>query len=261
MFTTTSDDGTTIAYDRSGDGPPAVLVAGAFGDRHAFGDLAGQLSGRFTVVTYDRRGRGDSGDTPPYEVQRELDDLEAVIQAVGGGALVHGMSSGAVLALRGAASGVHIDRLSVMEPPYRLGGLGTLPEGFLATMAELTSSGRRGETVSYFMSAAIGLPEQVVEGARQSPAWPAMEAVSHTLLHDSIIVGEGEVPSHLLGTIRVPTLCIDSTGSPAWLRAGAEAVAGLVPGAVRRSLEGGFHEAPPAVLAATLTEFFEESPA
>ena len=93
MLTTTSDDGTTIAYDRSGEGPPVVLVAGAFGDRNAFGVLAGQLAGRFTAVTYDRRGRGDSGDTPPYEVERELDDLEAVIQAVGGSAFVHGMSS------------------------------------------------------------------------------------------------------------------------------------------------------------------------
>ena len=257
MFTTTSDDGTTIAYERTGDGPPIVLVAGAFGDRHAFGDLTQHLAGRFTAVTYDRRGRGDSGDTPPYEVERELDDLEAVIQAVGGGAFVHGMSSGAVLGLRAAASAVHIDRLSVMEPPYRPGGAQQLPEGYLATMAELTSAGRRGEAVAYFMTAAVGLPEQAVEHARQSPGWPAMEAVGHTLLYDSIIVGEGEVPTHLLGTIALPTLCIDSTGSPAWLRAGAEAVARAVPGAMRRTLEGGFHEAPPELLAPALTEFFE----
>jgi pimeloyl-ACP methyl ester carboxylesterase len=260
MFTTTSDDGTTIACERSGDGPPVVLVTGAFGDRHTFGALAEQLSGRFTAVTYDRRGRGDSGDTPPYEVERELDDLEAVIQAVGGSAFVHGLSSGAVLSLRAAGSGVHVERLSVMEPPYRLEGARPLPQGFLATMAEMTSAGRRGEAVSYFMTAAVGLPEQAVAQARQSPGWAGMEAVSHTLLYDSTIVGDGEVPSHLLGTISIPTLCIWSTGSPGWLREGAETVARTVPGARLRSLEGGFHDVAPEVLAPVLTEFFEARP-
>ena len=107
-----------------------------------------------------------------------------------------------------------------MEPPYRLEGARPLPDGFLATMAELTSAGHRADAISYFMTAAVGLPEQAVEGARRSPGWAGMEAVSHTLLYDSIIVGEGAVPSHLLGTITAPTLCIDSTGSPDWLRAG-----------------------------------------
>src|ERR1700736_6015725 len=137
METVTSKDGTTIAYDRRGDGLPVVLVGGAFNDRHTFADLAGVLSSEFTAVMYDRRGRGDSGDTLPYVVEREIEDLEAVITAVGRPAFVHGQSSGGVLGLRAAAAGAPIRRLSMMEPPFRVEGAPPAPERYLETLVEL----------------------------------------------------------------------------------------------------------------------------
>jgi len=110
-----SKDGTTIAFDRSGDGPPVILVTGALGFRsHAImADLAAALAAHFTVINYDRRGRGDSGDTSPYAVEREVEDLDALITAAGGSASVYGTSSGAALALEAAASGLPITKLAL----------------------------------------------------------------------------------------------------------------------------------------------------
>jgi pimeloyl-ACP methyl ester carboxylesterase len=258
MDKVTSKDGTTIAYERFGDGPPLILVGGAFNDRHSSAALAAALSTEFTVVTYDRRGRGDSSDTAPYAVQREQEDLEALIQAMGGAAFVHGMSSGAVLALRAAAAGVPMKRLSVIEPPFRVTGAPPAPENYVATLVDLTSTGRRGEAVEYFMTKAVGVPPEAVEQTRRSPMWTALEAMTPTLVYDAQVMGDNEVPTAVLSTIATPTLVLDSTASPTWLRSASAATTKALPNARHRSLDGSFHDVPPETLAPALAAFFTD---
>lgn len=254
---TTSADGTTIAYERAGAGPPIVLVGGAFCDRHATAAIAGALAVDFTAVSYDRRGRGDSGDSPQYAVAREVEDLEAVIRAVGAPAFVHGISSGGVLALRAAAAGLPIAGVSVLETPFRVPGAPPAPPRYRETLVEFISAGRRDAAVAYFMTDAVGQSEEEVAEARGSQWWPALEAMAHTLVHDALVMGDDStVPVDVLARVAVPTLAVDSTGSADWLRAGAGAAAAAVPGARHRSLDGGFHDVPPEVLAPVLAEFF-----
>jgi len=251
-----SKDGTAIAYERFGDGPPLVLVNGAFNDRHMSEPLATALAAYFTAVTYDRRGRGDSGDTQPYDVTREIEDLDAVIRAVGGSAFVHGMSSGAVLALRAAAAGVPIERLSVLEPPFRVAGAPPAPERYVENLIEMTTTGRRGDAAAYFMTAAVGLPPEMVEGAKQSPMWAALEAMTPTLVYDAYVMGDNQVPTELLSSVRIPTLVLHSTASPAWLQDAAAATAAAMPAGQLSGMEGTFHDVPPEALAPALAAFF-----
>jgi Alpha/beta hydrolase family len=254
---TTSADGTAIAYERVGEGPALVLVGGAFCDRHATAALASALAGDFTAVSYDRRGRGDSGDAPQYAVRHEVADLDAVIQAVGAPAFVHGISSGGALALRAAADGAAIAGVSVLEPPYRVAGAPPAPERYRDTLGEFIAAGRRDAAVEYFMTAAVGQSAEEVAVARATPWWPALEAMAHTLGYDAEVMGDDSaVPSAVLARVVVPVLALDSTGSAEWLRFGARAAAQAVPGAGHRSLDGGFHDVPPDVLAPVLTAFF-----
>ncbi|MFL6124118.1 alpha/beta fold hydrolase, partial [Actinophytocola sp.] len=170
MDKVTSADGTEIAYEWVGTGPAVVLVGGAFCDHNATAELAGALAGEFTAVSYDRRGRGESGDTQPYEVRREVEDLTAVIDAVGGHAFVHGISSGAALCLVAAAGGAPVDAVSALEPPYRVAAdAPPVPDGYTATLVELTSTGRRDDAVAYFMTEAVGQPPEAVAQARKMP--------------------------------------------------------------------------------------------
>src|ERR1700675_2555861 len=150
--TVRSKDGTTIAYDRSGDGPPLILVSGAMGTKAHAVELASQLAPTFTVFTYDRRGRGDSGDTEPYAVEREIEDLEAVIGAAGGSAFVYGHSSGAVLALRAAAAGLDIPKLALHEPPFIVDDShAPVPDDVVEHLDELIAADKPGDAVAYFM--------------------------------------------------------------------------------------------------------------
>ena len=168
MDKTHSGDGTTIAFDRLGAGTPVVLVSGASTARSIHGQLAELLAADFTVFNYDRRGRGDSGDTPPHSVQREVEDLQAVLAAAGGSAAVFGNSSGAVLALRAAAAGLPVTRLALWEPPFR-----TDPDAprrqreYVAQLTRLLDEGRRGDAMALFMTS-IGLPEAMIAGMRQA---------------------------------------------------------------------------------------------
>jgi hypothetical protein len=252
-----SPDGTGIAYEVRGDGAPVVLVGGAFNDRHAAADLARALSADVAAVTYDRRGRGDSGDTAPYGVDREIEDLAAVIAAVGGHAFVYGNSSGAVLAMRAAAAGVPIDRLVLLEPPFRVAGSPPEPEAYLATLVELTSTGRPGEAVEYFMTKAVGLPPEAVDQARRSPGWAALERMAPTLVYDAHVMDGSRLPTELLSGIATPALLVGSTGSPPWLRAAAEHAAAALPAGEHRTLEGGFHNVPVPILAPAVLDFFK----
>ena len=192
MHTITSRDGTTIAYDREGDGDPLILVGGAFSYRRYPGQvkLAELLSARFTVYSYDRRGRGDSGDTAPYAVEREIEDLAAVINAAGGHAHVWGLSSGAVLALEAAAAGLPIRRLAVQEPPLVVDPADRRPPADLRQhVTGLIDAGQRGEAVRYYMVDGMGAPAFVPRLLRLMPGvWKKLTAVAHTLPYDAALI-------------------------------------------------------------------------
>jgi alpha-beta hydrolase superfamily lysophospholipase len=204
MNTVTSSDGTTIAFDRSGEGPAVILVCGGSTDRSANASLAALLARHFTVFNYDRRGRGDSGDTAPYAVEREVEDLEALINEAGGSAFVYGTSSGAALVLEAAASGLPITKLALWEPPFVLDESRRPPADTATTFTELVSEGRRGDAVEYFMSKVVGLPPEFVAYARTQPFWHAREALAHTLAYDATVMGDYSLPV-ALGQATPPT--------------------------------------------------------
>lgn len=260
MATVTSADGTAIAYERDGAGPAVVLVDGAMCYRASgpMRPLAALLKEHFTVYAYDRRGRGESGDTQPYSVQREIEDLAAVIAAAGGSAHVYAISSGAGLAIAAAAAGAPITRLALYEPPFlaETGGAAA-KRGYGERLTELLAAGRKGDAAALFMSY-VGLPEQAIAGARSQPFWPVMENVAPTLPYDDEILGDGAVPRDAAGKITVPALLIDGGASPENLRAGTKAAADAIPGARYATLDGQTHEVAPDALAPVLTGFFKQ---
>ncbi len=258
--TVRSSDGTSIAFDRSGEGPPVILVGGALQYRVTdprTARLAALLAPRFTVYHYDRRGRGDSGDTPPYAVEREVDDLDALIVDAGGSAFVFGMSSGAALALEAAARGLAIRKLALYEPPFMVGDGGPRPPADHATqLADLVSAGRRGDAVAYFMTRLVGLPAEAVAPLRNAPMWPGLEAIAHTLVYDAAVMGDYSLPTARLASVTVPTLVIAGAESDERLRRAAKAVADALPDARRRTLAGQTHDYAAEALAPVLDEFF-----
>ncbi|MEU4566289.1 alpha/beta hydrolase [Micromonospora sp. NPDC023956] len=250
-----SADGTPIAYESAGDGPPIILVGGAFNDRTTARPLAAALAPHFTAYAYDRRGRGDSGDTAPYSVDREVDDLAALTGAAGGSAYVYGLSSGAILAARAAARGLAVTGLALFEPPFAVDGQAGSRPAIAAALAELVAAGRRAEAVELFLTSAVGLPGEAVAGMRHDPSWPSLERMAHTLVYDTTITADGALPRDELAAITAPTLLVDSTASPEWLRQATERTAEAVPGARRLSMAGGYHQVPPADLADELRRF------
>lgn len=249
MRTISSKDGTRIAYEQSGKGPLVILVVGAFNERSAGAPLAQSLAAHYSVINYDRRGRGDSGDTAPYAIEREIEDLEALIAAGGGSACVFGYSSGATLALRAAAHGLSISKLALYEPPPAGGKAGTLAP----RLAEFISAGRRGDAVELFQIEAVGIPPAYVAQMRNAPFRPALEKMAHTLVYESMILAA--LPAGLLASIQVPALVIDGTTSPEVMRNAAKSLAEALPAGSYRSLEGQGHDIVPAVLAPVLEEF------
>lgn len=259
--TVNSTDGTTIAFDRSGDGPPLVLVGGALSDRRAAVGLATLLAAELTVIAYDRRGRGDSGDTPPYAVEREVEDLGAVIAAAGGSAFVFGHSSGAVLALEATARGVSVAKLALYEPPFVVDdSRPPLPEDYVARLEGLLAAGERGEAVAYFMRVGPAVPEDMLAGMRRSPMWAGMEALAHTLPYDGRVMGDTmfgrPLPAGRWSSVAVPTLVMDGGASPAWQHSAARALADVLPDATYRTLEGQTHGFAPEVMVPELHGFF-----
>lgn len=258
----TSKDGTTIAFDRSGEGPSLVLVGGALADRSAAAQLAAQLAPHFTVIAYDRRGRGDSGDTAPYAVEREVEDIEALIVAAGGHAFLLGHSSGAVLALESARTlPDRIGKLALYEPPFIVDdSRPLLPDDYVTHLLDLVSSGRRGDAVEFFLTTAVGVPTEVVAGMRQEPFWSSMEAVAHTLSYDGTVMGDtmGGSPAPLKrwSSIAAPSLVMDGGASPDWQRHAVRALVDVLPDARQRTLEGQDHGPDSEVLAPLLVEFF-----
>jgi pimeloyl-ACP methyl ester carboxylesterase len=262
MEEVTSKDGTTIAFDRSGEGPAIVLVGGALSDRSAAFPMAAQLAPHFTVVAYDRRGRGDSGDTAPYAIGREVDDIDALILAVGGSAFLFGHSSGAVLALEAARTlAGRIPKLALYEPPFIVDdSRPTLPQDYVSQLDQLVSAGRRGDAVEFFMTTGPEVPAEVVAGMRQEPFWPSMETVAHTLSYDGTVMGDtmggSPAPLQRWSSVTMPTLVMDGGASPDWQRHGVLALVNVLPDARHRTLEGQDHGPDSEVLAPALEEFF-----
>ena len=256
MRTVNSADGTAIAFDLFGSGPPVIMVVGAFNTRSGTEPLAVALQDRFTILNYDRRGRGDSGDTLPYAVEREIEDIDALIDAAGGSAAVFGHSSGATLALRAAAQGLAISKLALYEPPFLVdGSRPPLPADLPWQLSELIAAGRRGDAVELYQTKAVGIPEEAVVQMRDAPFRPALEAIAHTLVYDATIVGDLTLPTEMIASITAPTLVIDGELSPPLLRNAARAVAETLPNGRRRTLVGQTHDISPDVTAAALAEF------
>jgi pimeloyl-ACP methyl ester carboxylesterase len=257
MRTVVSADGTQIAFDPTGQGPPVILVVGAFNDRSTGALLARSLESQLTVFNYDRRGRGESGDTQPYAVEREIEDLDALIREAGGTAHVFGYSSGGTLALEAAARGLNITKLAVYEAPFMVGDDGPRPPHDMAgQLAKLVASGRRGDAVELFQTRLVGIPEHVVAEFRHAPFRPALEATAHTLVYEASIVGALELPTAQLRSITTPTLAVYGGESPVFMGNGAKALAKAIPGGHVRVLDGQSHDIVPAALAPVLLEFF-----
>ncbi len=258
MNKVTSKDGTSIAYDKLGQGPAVVLVCGGSVDRMSNAGLAEALAQNFTVYNYDRRGRGDSGDNPPYAIEREVEDIEAVIDAAGGSAYLYGISSGAALALD--AAGMlpgKVKKLAMYEPPYIIEGTRPRPPADTARIYnEFVSAGRRGDAAEYFMVKVVGLPQEFAAQARNSPWWPAQEAMAHTLAYDATIMGDYSLPTEQAASISAPTAVIAGGASWDWMRAAAQALADALPNGEYLIAEGQEHNVDPVVLAPILTAFF-----
>ena len=258
METTKSADGTVIAYERTGDGPPLVVAVGAFCDRRSFVPPS-VLTDRFAVYTYDRRGRGDSGDTQPYSPDREVADLAAVASVAsvdsGSGVFAYGHSSGGALVLRAAAQGVPLAAVASYEAPFVVPGTREVERDPAGRIRSLVAAGRRGDAVRYWMTDVVRAPAEVLASMEGAPWWPGLEALTHTLPYDIALTSDQGIPSWL-SAIAVPVLVLGGGTSPDWFRQTVRETAAAVPGARLVTIEGYDHGVPPEVLAPVLTEFF-----
>ncbi len=255
-----SADGTSIAYERLGEGEPVVVVGGQLCDRAVTRPTAEELAKHFTVFNYDRRGRGDSGDTLPYAVEKEIEDLGALIAEAGGEASVYGHSSGAALALHAAARGLPIARLVMHEPPYTTAedeeGQRTSRKDSRTINKTLLAEGRRGDAIAHILSE-IGMPQEMVEGMSRDERVVAM---AHTMVYDSEVMGDisrgGMVPFDLVELVKAPALVLVGGASPAWMIETGKQISDAMPNGRHRVLEGQEHVVAPEILAPVLAEFF-----
>lgn len=259
MMKVTSADGTPIAFDRFGDGPPVIVVGGQLCDRALTRPTAEELGRHLAVFNYDRRGRGDSGDTAPYAIEREIEDLDALIAEAGGTASVYGHSSGAGLALHAAAHGLPIAKLVVHEAPYVPddGDLPRISREHAENMTALLAEDRRGDAVELFF-ATVGMPPEMIAGMRDTPRWAELEAMAPTMAYDSAVMGDrtgGTVPTDLLAQVTAPALVLCGGASPGWMIDVGRRIAGALPGGRYRVLEGEEHVVAPEVLAPVVAAF------
>ncbi len=255
-----SKDGTKIAYEQSGEGDLLLLIDGALGSR-SFGympKLAALLAPHFSVITYDRRGRGESSDTLPYAVEREVEDIGALIGKAGTAASLYGISSGAALALEAALGlGEQVKAVALYEPPYNAEDV-QLWRDYRRRLRELLAADRRGDAVALFM-ALVGVPAEQVAAMRETPMWPPLEAVAPTLVYDAAILGEDRaVPIARAADLRAPTLVMNGSESYPFMRDTATALVENMPAGRYRELEGQRHDVAVEALAPVLVEFFQE---
>ena len=259
-----SKDGTRIAFDRSGQGPALIIVGGALSDRSGNGPFVAPLARRFTVYSYDRRGRGDSGDTAPYAVEREIEDIEALLDAAGGSAFVYAKSSGAVLALDATDKlSAKIKKLAVYEPPLIVDdSRPPPPQGYAQELDKLIAEGRRGDAIEYFMVKVVGMPAEAFAPMKKSPAWPKLEAMAHTLSYDVAVAGDTmsgkPLPAQRWASVTPRTLVMDGGASPPWMQNGAKALTAVLPNARHLTLAGQTHDVAPDVITPELERFFTE---
>lgn len=254
--TVTSADGTAIAFEELGAGPPVIMVSAAFNDRSGLAPLGEALAPHFTILNYDRRGRGESGDATEYAVEREIEDIEALIAEAGGSAALFGYSSGATLALKAAAHGLAIPKLVLYEPPFLVDDSRPPPPADLPEqLAELVAADRRGEAVELYQTKYVGIPEDAVVQMREAPFRPALEAIAHTLVYDAWIIGDLSLPVELFAQVATPTLVIGGEKSMPVMRSAARAVAETLPNGQLRTLADQTHDIAPDVTAAAVTDF------
>jgi pimeloyl-ACP methyl ester carboxylesterase len=255
----TSKDGTRIAYDKSGNGPLLILVDGALCSR-AFGPmpkLAKLLTGNFTVITYDRRGRNESSDTKPYTAEREIEDLEALINANGGSAFVTGLSSGAALTLAAAAHGLNITKLALYEPPFMVDENKQPPADSLQQLQAMIAKDRRGDAVKFFLKDMVGVPGMVVFIMKLTPVWSKLKKVAHTLPYDVAILSDFSLPQEKASSVKTPTLISGGDKSQATLQQAVKRLSEVMPNAQLKSLKGQTHNVDGKAIAPVLIEFFE----
>jgi pimeloyl-ACP methyl ester carboxylesterase len=263
MSKVTSKDGTEIAYSKVGNGPPLIVVTGATAFR-AFDPnlamLAGLLAPDFTVITYDRRGRGESGNTLPFSTKREIEDIAALVEKAGGRASLLGYSSGAVVALEAAAAGLPIDKLVMYEPPFVLPDSGFPPPApdYVETLNRMTASGDKDAAPAYFMQS-LGMPPEAIEGAKASPMWPIMQSIGPTIAYDGQFMFDGYYTAGRFPErwkrATMPVLVLNGDASFPFMPAAADAVAAELPNATQKVLAGQDHGPKPEVMAPVLREF------
>ena len=260
MAKVTSKDGTQIAYDKTGSGFPVILVDGALCSRD-FGPmlkLAQLLAPNFTVINYDRRGRNESGNTKPYAAEREIEDIEALINEAGGSAFVFGISSGAALSLAAAASGLNIPKLALYEPPFMVDDEGHHPPvDSLEQLKAMIAQDRRADAVKFFMRDMVGVPAFVVFIMKLMPIFKKLKAVAHTLPYDVTILGDFSLPEKRAASVKTPTLVSGGDKSPASMQHAVKKLAEVIPGSKLEILKGQTHNVSEKVIAPVLTKFFK----
>jgi pimeloyl-ACP methyl ester carboxylesterase len=258
-----SKDGTAIAFDRIGNGPPVIMIDGALCYRGMgqTGQLAELLAQHFTVFTYDRRGRGNSGDTAPYGVEREVEDIAALLSEAGGAAFVWGTSSGAVLALEAANRLSGITKLALYEAPFIVDDSRHTTEDGWVRIGEAVAADRRSDAIKLFLKL-VGVPGFFIALMRWTPTWSKLKAVAHTLPYDGAIVKDNQrgrpLPAGQWGSVTIPTLVMDGGKSPAWMRHANRSLATVLANAQYRTLEGQTHMLKPQAHAPTLVQFFKD---
>jgi acyltransferase len=252
-------DGTSIVFERSGEGRPVVVVGGGLNDRATFAPLAEELSRDFTVFNYDRRGRGSSGDGDPelYTTEREVEDLEAMVNAAGEECFVFANCTGGMLAVRAAARCAGIAKLALFEPPYYVGGDRLMiTDSYLRRLRELIEAGRNEDAIGLFQKEEIGLSDEVIAKVRLHPAFSAVAALAPSLLHDTLLAIDHGVPTELMANIRIPVLVLDGGNSAQWMLSACEAIAEAMPNGRHVRVEGMSHIPDQTVIGPLLAEFF-----
>lgn len=258
--TVTSTDGTSIAYDRVGEGPPVLVIGGGLNRRVMFNVLVELLSEHYTVYNYDRRGRGDSGDDgdpEQYSIDIELDDLRTMLEVIGEPAYVLANCTGGMLAAHAVAQGAQMAKLAMYEPPYTVGAdRPVAAPDYLDRLKALVAEGHRDEAVMLFYKEAVGLSDELIARFRGHFAWPMFAGLAHTLPYERVIVGDGSIPDEVMRKVNVPTLILEGERSPSWQRNACVAMADLIPGAQREVLEGQGHVMSNVDVAPYLEKFF-----
>jgi pimeloyl-ACP methyl ester carboxylesterase len=261
----TSKDGTQIAFDKVGSGPAVILINGAMSYRAfdpTLAQLAALLGRHFTVYNYDRRGRGESGDTKPFVKEREIEDIQAMVADAGGKATLFGISSGGAVALEAAAAIPGITRVVVYEVPFIVDDSRQPLPDYAERSASLAAEGKLDELVEYFLTDVVGIPAEYAAGMKQDPnMWGGMRAIAPTIPYDASFVGEfmrgKPLPADRWSKVTMPVLVVDGGASDAWMHHAADALAGVLPRASRRTLEGQTHMVDPNVLAPVMIEFLK----